>query len=102
MTALIIPSGMYDRTYYTVWNVDGQIYKSMCKDKLQLTLTFSVLGDRRKYDRQANGCTITYDYTTPVQSVGMSLRWKFSGGKKQKYNVVKNSSQDYEEIKDIH
>ena len=49
----------YDRTYYTVWNVDGQIYKSMCKDKLQLTLTFSVLGDRRKYDRQANGCTIT-------------------------------------------
>ena len=92
----------YDRTYYTVWNVDGQIYKSMCKDKLQLTLTFSVLGDRRKYDRQANGCTITYDYTTPVQSVGMSLRWKFSGGKKQKYNVVKNSSQDYEEIKDIH
>ncbi len=92
----------YDRTYYTVWDVSGQIYKSMCKDKLQLTLTFSVLGDRRKYDRQANGCTITYDYTTPVQSVGMSLRWKFSGGKKQKYNVVKNSSQDYEEIKDIH
>ena len=92
----------YDRTYYTVWDVSGQIYKSMCKDKLQLTFTFSVLGDRRKYDRQANGCTITYDYTTPVQSVGMSLRWKFSGGKKQKYNVVKNSSQDYEEIKDIH
>ena len=90
----------YDRTYYTVWDVSGQIYKSMCKDKLQLTFTFSVLGDRRKYDRQANGCTITYDYTTPVQSVGMSLRWKFSGGKKQKYNVVKNSSQDYEEIKD--
>ena len=92
----------YDRTYYTVWDVSGQIYKSMCKDKLQLTFTFSVLGDRRKYDRQANGCTITYDYTTPVQSVGMSLRWKFSGGKKQKYNVVKNSSQDYEEIKDVH
>ena len=92
----------YDRTYYTVWNVYGQIYKSMCKDKLQLTLTFSALGDRRKYDRQANGCKITYDYTTPVQSIGISLRWKFSGGKKQKYNVVKNSSQDYEEIKDIH
>ena len=92
----------YDRTYYTVWNVYGQIYKSMCKDKLQLTFTFSVLGDRRKYDRQANGCTITYDYTTPVQSIGISLRWKFSGGKKQKYNVVNNSSQDYEEIKDVH
>ncbi len=92
----------YDRTYYTVWNVYGQIYKSMCKDKLQLTFTFSVLGDRRKYDRQANGCKITYDYTTPVQSIGISLRWKFSGGKKQKYNVVNNGSQNYEEIKDIH
>ena len=92
----------YDRTYYTVWNVYGQIYKSMCKDKLQLTFTFSVLGDRRKYDRQANGCTITYDYTTPVQSIGISLHWKFSGGKNQKYNVVNNGSQNYEEIKDIH
>ena len=92
----------YDRTYYTVWNVYGQIYKSMCKDKLQLTLTFNALGDRRKYDRQANGCKITYDYTTPVQSVGISLRWKFSGGKNQKYNVVNSGSQNYEEIKDIH
>ena len=90
----------YDRTYYTVWNVYGQIYKSMCKDKLQLTLTFNALGDRRKYDRQANGCKITYDYTTPVQSIGISLRWKFSGGKNQKYNVVNNSSQDYNEVKD--
>ena len=74
----------------------------MCQDKLQLTLTFNALGDRRKYDRQANGCTITYDYTTPVQSIGISLQWKFSGGKNQKYNVVNNSSQDYEEIKDVH
>ena len=90
----------YDRTYYTVWKVYGQIYKSMCKDKLQLTLSFNALGDRRKYDRQANGCKITYDYTTPVQSIGISLRWKFSGGKNQKYNVVNNSSQDYNEVKD--
>ena len=92
----------YDRTYYTVWDVSGQIYKSMCKDKLQLRISFCALGDRRKYDRQANGCTITYDYTTPFQSIGISLHWKFSGGKKQKYNVVNNSSQDYEEIKDVH
>ena len=91
----------YDRTYYAVWNVYGQIYKSLCKDKLQLTLTFNALGDRRKYDRQANGCKITFDYTTPVQSIGISLRWNFSGGKNQKYNVVNNSSQNYNEVKDI-
>ena len=29
----------YDRTYYTVWDVSGQIYKSMCKDKLQLIIS---------------------------------------------------------------
>ncbi|MBE6316328.1 MAG: hypothetical protein E7078_06775, partial [Bacteroidales bacterium] len=92
----------YDRTYYTVWDVSGQIYKSMCKDKLQLRISFCVLGDRRKYDRQANGRKITYDYTTPFQSIGISLHWKFSGGKSQKYNVVNDSSQGYEEIKDIH
>ena len=92
----------YDRTYYTVWDVSGQIYKSMCKDKLQLRISFCALGDRRKYDRQANGRKITYEYTTPVQSVEISLHWKFSGGKNQKYNVVNDSSQDYEEIKDIH
>ncbi len=92
----------YDRTYYTVWDVSGQIYKSMCKDKLQLRISFCALGDRRKYDRQANGRKITYDYTTPFQSIGISLHWKFSGGKSQKYNVVNDSSQGYEEIKDIH
>ena len=92
----------YDRTYYTVWDVSGQIYKSMCKDKLQLRISFCALGDRRKYDRQANGRKITYDYTTPFQSIGISLHWKFSGGKSQKYNVVNSGSQNYEEIKDIH
>ncbi len=92
----------YDRTYYTVWDVSGQIYKSMCKDKLQLRISFCALGDRRKYDRQANGRKITYDYTTPFQSIGISLHWKFSGGKNQKYNVVNSGSQNYEEIKDIH
>ena len=90
----------YDRTYYTVWDVSGQIYKSMCNDKLQLRISFTALGDRRKYDRQANGRTITYDYTTPVQSIGISLHWKFSGGKDQKYNVVNSGAQGYDEIKD--
>ena len=36
----------YDRTYHAVYNIGGQIYKTMCKDKLQLTLTFNALGDR--------------------------------------------------------
>ena len=91
----------YDRTYHTVYNIGGQIYKSMCKDKLQLTLTFNALGDRRKYDRYANGNKVTYNYTTPVQNIGISLVWRFSGGKSVNVNAVENGSQNFKEVKDI-
>ncbi|MBQ9556296.1 MAG: outer membrane beta-barrel protein [Muribaculaceae bacterium] len=92
----------YDRTFFTVWEVWGQVYKSMCKDQLQLSLSFCALGDRRKYDKQANGFKVTYDYTTPVQSIELSLRWKFSGGKSHDFNVLKNGSQHYDEIVSPH
>ena len=88
----------YDWTYYTVWEVWGEIYKSLCHDKFQLTFSFTALGDRRKGDRRTNGITVTHDYTTPVQSVGIAFRWKFSGGKSNDFNVIKNGSQYYDEI----
>ena len=91
----------YDRTYHTVYNIGGQIYKSMCKDKLQLTLTFNVLGDRRKYDRNTNGNKVTYNYTTPVQNIGLSFVWRFSGGKSVNVNAVENGSHSFNEVKDI-
>lgn len=88
----------YAETLYTVWDISGQIYKFMCKEKLQLTLTFSPFGNRRKYDRWTNGNKITYDYTTPVQSIGFSLRWNFSNGKDTDVNIVEYGSQHYYEI----
>lgn len=63
----------YDRTYHTVYNVGGQVYKMMYNNTLQLTATFNLFGDRRRYDSAASGYTITYDNTTPVQNVGLSL-----------------------------
>lgn len=91
----------YDRTYHTVYNIGGQVYKTVCKDKLQLTFTFNALGDRRRYDRHANGYKVTYDFTTPVQDIGISLVWRFSGGKSVNVNAVESGSQDFKEIKDI-
>ena len=91
----------YDRSYHAVYNIGGQIYKTMCKDKLQLTLTFNALGDRRKYDRYANGNKVTYNYTTPVQNIGISLVWRFSGGKSINVNAVENGSLSFKEVKDI-
>lgn len=91
----------YDRTYHTVYNLGGQVYKSMCRNRLQLSFTFNALGDRRKYDRFANGHKVTYDYTTPVQSLGLSLVWRFSGGKSVNVNALENPSQSFKEVKDI-
>lgn len=90
----------FDRTYHTIYNIGGKIYKSLCKNALQLSLTFNALGDRRRYDRQVDGYTVIYDYTTPVQSIGFSVVWNFSGGKQVNVNTLEGS-QNYKEVKDI-
>lgn len=91
----------YDRTYYRVYNIGGQIYKSACKNKLQFTLIFNALGNRRKYDRYANGSLVTYDNKTSVQSIGISVTWRFSGGKSVETNAIEDATQNYKEIIDV-
>ncbi|MFR9504136.1 MAG: outer membrane beta-barrel protein [Rikenellaceae bacterium] len=90
----------YDRTYYTIYNLGGQLYKKMCHDTLQLSMTFNLLGDRRRYDSSTSGYTITYDTTTPVQNVGLSLVWRFKGGKQVNVDSVQGA-QSYKVIKDV-
>ena len=51
----------YDRTYHDVYNIGGLLYKTICKDKLQLTPTFNALGDSRKYDKYTNVNIMTYN-----------------------------------------
>ena len=51
--------------------------------------------------RYANGNKVTYNYTTPVQNIGISLVWRFSGGKSVNVNAVENGSQSFKEVKDI-
>lgn len=88
-----------DRTYHAVYNVNGQVYKTFLDDNLQVALDFTPLGNRRKLDRYAGTNKVSYKYTTPVQYVGFSLTWNFSGGKKVDVNVV-DGIQDYHETKD--
>ncbi|MFG6409906.1 MAG: hypothetical protein K1V92_02480, partial [Bacteroides acidifaciens] len=88
-----------DRTYHAVYNVNGQIYKTILGDNLQVALDFTPLGNRRKLDRQAGANKVSYKYTTPVQYVGFSLTWNFSGGKNVDVNVVEGI-QNYHETKD--
>lgn len=88
-----------DRTYHAVYNVNGQIYKSFMSDNLQVAMDFTPVGNRRKLDRCVGGNKVTYKYTTPVQYVGLSLTWNFSGGKRVNVDVV-DGIQQYHETKD--
>lgn len=88
-----------DRTYHAVYNINGQIYKTFLDGNLQMAVDFSPLGNRRKLDRQAALNKISYRYTTPVQYVGLSVTWCFSGGKKVDVDVI-DGIQDYHETKD--
>ena len=88
-----------DRTYHAVYNVNGQIYKSFLNDNLQIAVDFTPIGNRRKLDRYAGMNKVSYKYTTPVQYVGLSFTWNFSGGRQVNVNVV-DGIQDYHETKD--
>lgn len=89
-----------DRTYHAVYNVTGQIYKSLLRNNLQVAVEFTPVGNRRKLDRKVGDNVISPKYTSPVQYIGLSLTWKFSGGKKVDVSVV-DGIQDYHETKDI-
>ena len=83
------------------YNVSGRVYKTFLGDNLQVALDFSPLGNRRKLDRQGPVRTRCHiNYTTPVQYVGFSLTWNFSGGKKVKVAIVDGGIRNYHETKD--
>lgn len=88
-----------DRTYHAVYNVNGQIYKSFLNDCIQVALDFTPIGRRRKLDRRTGESKVSYKYTTPVQYVGLSFTWNFSGGKQVDVNVT-DGIQDYHETRD--
>lgn len=88
-----------DRTYHAVYNVNGRIYKTFLNDNFQAAVDFTPVGNRRKLDRHAGMNKVSYKYTTPIQYVGLSLTWNFSGGKHVDVNVV-DGIQDYHETKD--
>ena len=86
--------------YYTVYNVTGNIYKELFKDKIELGLSFALAGKERKYSRQTNLFTTTYENTTAVPYIGLSIKWNFEKGKHSAINKL-IGKQEYKEIKDI-
>ena len=89
-----------DRVYYTVYNVTGNIYKELFKDKLELGLSFGLAGKGRRYSRQTDLFKTTYDNTTAFPYIGLSVKWAFEKGKHSTIKKI-TGNQEYNEIKDI-
>ena len=89
----------FERTYHTVYSVDGRIYKSFLKDNLQFAIDVTPIGNRRKLDRKIGTYKVTYKNTAPIQYVGVSITWNFSRGKKVNVEAV-DGTQEYHQTKD--
>ena len=89
----------YDRTYHSVYSVDLSSYKTFLRNRLQLALDITALGNRRTIDRHIAGVLLSNKYTSPIRYVGLSITWRFSGGKQRNVDVV-DGIQDYKEVED--
>lgn len=89
----------YSRVYHSVYDVSGRIYKSLLRDRLMIGLDFVAFGKRRQLDRHLTNSLISRNITSPVQSIGISVVWNFSGGKKVNVDVV-DGIQSYHKTKE--
>lgn len=79
---------IYDRTYHTQYMLSGKVGKAFFRNRLQASVEFDALGNRRHLDRQIGNVSTCFKHTNPVQSIGIRLAWNFSGGKKVKVRTT--------------
>ena len=101
LSAFVEPTyHLYDRTYHTVYQVDGTFYKTFLHDRLQLIANFTACGRRRTVDRRSENQLVRMKYTTPVPAIGLRVVWYFQGGRRPVSVNMQNKSIDYQEVKD--
>lgn len=89
----------YNNTYHYVYQVYGNVYKQFLKNTLLVTLDFWPVDRRRIKDTRVGDQVITQKYSIRNTSIGMTVRWRFNGGRKVKTSFA-DGTQDYEEITD--
>ena len=89
----------YNNTYHYVYQVYGNVYKQFFKNALLVTLDFWPVDRRRIMDTRVGDQVITKKYSIRNTSIGMTVRWRFNGGRKVKTSFA-DGTQDYEEITD--
>lgn len=83
-----------------VGNVYASLWKSLCDDKLRLSLQSTIWAKGRKSRTEGEGYTSYYHNTTKPASFTLSLTWNFSGGKKVRQRAEAESIQQYNKIEE--
>lgn len=91
---------IYDRTYHSIYNISGDVSKSLFHNRLQCRFSFAAFGNKRHLDRQVENMNVSYRYTQTEQSVALHLTWKFSRGRQVSKNSITKGEQNYHDIKD--
>ena len=89
-----------DRTYHKVWQVDLRVYKSFLKEDLYVWIDLVPCGKRRRLDRVSADRKVSMSYTTPAQSMSLTVQYYFRGGKKDISVRTGQTSVGYNEISD--
>lgn len=83
-----------------VGNVNASLWKSLCDNKLRLSLESTIWAKGRKSRTTGDAYTSYYRNTTKMTSFSFTLTWRFSGGKKVRQRDEAESVQDYNKIEE--
>ena len=80
--------------------MDLRVYKSFLKEDLYVWIDLVPCGKRRRLDRVSADRKVSMSYTTPAQSMSLTVQYYFRGGKKDISVRTGQTSVGYNEISD--
>lgn len=83
-----------------VGDLSASLWKSLCKEKLRLSLYSTIWAKGRKSRMEGDGYTFYYHNVTKPLLFTFSLTWNFSGGKKVQHRSSAESIQQYKQIEE--
>lgn len=83
-----------------VGNVDASLWKTLCHDKLRLSLQSTLWAKGRQRRTDGTDVTAYYHNQTKPTSFLLSVTWNFSGGKRVRQRVEAESTQQYHQVEE--
>ncbi len=83
-----------------VGNVDASLWKTLCHDKLRLSLESTLWAKGRQRRTDGSDVTAYYHNRTKPTSFLFGVTWNFSGGKRVRQRMEAESTQQYHKIEE--